>query len=338
MTDFLYRAGTDESPLFQVLNNKVWLITDPRLYYPPDQDQPRRSTRATPVACLWVTSRSSIPDTLITEKHPNLKEIVLVKLKETPKKKDCEGKLKKLLGSITWTQTSVPPSYPRGMTRMNVSVLVHAVLEYLKDHRPTTPQESNFQAELKAASHWYWFKENERMQFVSRHFDDVQLKKIAKLALERWTKKLNEIKRQAKKWLSAKQGDSDDSNSCGSIEDEISDLEENIFSLRMYYGRALEETDDDNLPSTGTPTLQEDDRSPKMTKVSLLSASELQTRVVHWSTEACPHIPPIKSPRNKRKPLAKEDTSHAATSKSVKLTNGSIYQQFKKSHYDKNLI
>ena len=105
---------------------------------------------------------------------------------------------------------------------MNVSVLVHAVLEYLKDHRPTTPQESNFQAELKAASYWYWFKKNERMQFVSGHFDDMQLKRVAKLALERWTKKLNKIKSQAQKLLSAKQRDSNDSISSGSIEDEIS--------------------------------------------------------------------------------------------------------------------
>ena len=135
---------------------------------------------------------------------------------------DWEGKLKKILGSIKWTQTPVPPSYPRGMTRMNVSVLVHAVLEYLEGHSPTTPQESNFQAELKAASHWYWFKENERMQFVSRHFDDMQLRRVAKLALERWTKKLNEIKNGAQTLLSAKQGDSDESDSSGSIEDEIS--------------------------------------------------------------------------------------------------------------------
>ena len=50
----------------------------------------------------------------------------------------------------------------------------------------------------------------------------MQLIKIAKLALERWTKKLNEMKRQAQKWPSAKQGDSDDNDSSGGIEDEIS--------------------------------------------------------------------------------------------------------------------
>ncbi|XP_020632862.1 uncharacterized protein LOC110069676 [Orbicella faveolata] len=250
-------------------SDPLWLITDPRLYYPPDQDQPRRSTRATPVACLWKTSRSSIPDTLVAERHPNLKEIVLIKLQETPREQDCDGKLKEILGSIEWTQTSFPLSCPRGMTRMNVSVLVQAVLEYLKDNPPITPQESNFQAELKAASHWYWFEENERMQFVSRHFDDMQLKKIAKLALERWTEKLNEIESEAQKLLSAKQGDSDDSDSSGGIEDEISDLEDSIFSLRMYYGKALEGADDDNLPSIGTHTSREDDRKPKIREVSI---------------------------------------------------------------------
>jgi len=290
MADFLYRAGTNQSPLFEVLNNAVWLITDPRLYCPPDRDPSRRSTRATPVVCIWKTSISAIPDTLKTERHPNLKEIVLLKLQETPREQDCDGKLKEILGSIEWTQTSFPLSCPRGMTRMNVSVLVQAVLEYLKDNPPITPQESNFQAELKAASHWYWFEENERMQFVSRHFDDMQLKKIAKLALERWTEKLNEIESEAQKLLSAKQGDSDDSDSSGGIEDEISDLEESIFSLRMYYGKALEEADDDNLPSIGTLTLQKDERRPKIAKL----------------------VPPRKSSRNKRKPLEKDGTSRPA--------------------------
>lgn len=102
---------------------------------------------------------------------------------------------------------------------MNVSVLVHAVLEYLKDHRPTTPQESNFQAELKAVSHWYWFKDNEPMNFVSRHFDDRHFKKIAKLALKRWTQKLNEMETQAQKLPFATQKDNDLS---GSIEEQIS--------------------------------------------------------------------------------------------------------------------
>lgn len=90
---------------------------------------------------------------------------------------------------------------------MNFSILVHAVLEYLKDHHPAAPEESNFQAELKAASHWYWFKDNERTQFVSHHFDDIQLKKVAKVALKRWTQKLNELELQAEKLPSATQGD-----------------------------------------------------------------------------------------------------------------------------------
>jgi len=46
----------------------------------------------------------------------------------------------------------------------------------------------------------------------------------------------------------------------------ISDLEEDVFNLSMYYKGTLEETDVDNSPSTGTLTLHEDDRSPKIRK------------------------------------------------------------------------
>lgn len=116
--------------------------------------------------------------------------------KEPVKAEDGAEKLKEKLRSMNWTRSTVPPCN-KGMSQMNVSVLVCAVLEYLKDHQPATPEECNFQAELKAASHWHWFKENERMQFVSGPFDDIRLKKVADLALKRWTHKLNEIESQA---------------------------------------------------------------------------------------------------------------------------------------------
>lgn len=314
MAALLYRAGTHEGPLFEVLNNNgmlrdeksklpakggkrktssqikgslelphVWLITDPRLYYPLDQDASRITTRTTPR--LWKTCISSIPDTLIKETHPNFEEIVLLKLKEPPREEHGEEKLKEILGSIKWKPASVPVPCKQGMSRMNVSVLVHAVLEYLKDHRPTTPQESNFQAELKAVSHWYWFKDNEPMNFVSRHFDDRPFKKIAKLALKRWTQKLNEMETQAQKLPFATQGDNDLS---GSIEEQISDLEESIFSMEMYYGKALEEADDDNLPSFVIRALREDDRYPKIGKRVFPRRSPKKKRKLLEEDAPCP--------------------------------------------------
>lgn len=45
---------------------------------------------------------------------------------------------------------------------MDFGTLVTAVLVYMKNHYPTTPDEFNFQAELKAASHWYWYPGSEK--------------------------------------------------------------------------------------------------------------------------------------------------------------------------------
>ncbi|KAJ7371942.1 hypothetical protein OS493_022040 [Desmophyllum pertusum] len=93
-TQVLYRAGTDESPSFEVVNdNEVWLIRNPALYYPLYQGQPRYSTRANPVARLWKTFISVAPDTLVTERHPSLKEIVIVKLKEPERENDAYKKV-----------------------------------------------------------------------------------------------------------------------------------------------------------------------------------------------------------------------------------------------------
>lgn len=83
---------------------------------------------------------------------------------------------------------------------MNVSILVRAVLKYLHDNCPVTPEEFNFQAELKAASHWYWFNDNEQIQFVSGPFDDIKLiKKAAEITLRSWINELGEIEKQANK-------------------------------------------------------------------------------------------------------------------------------------------
>lgn len=100
---------------------------------------------------------------------------------------------------------------------MNFSVLVRAVLEYLQDNHPTTPEEYNFQAELKAASHWYWPKDDEPIRFVLGRFDDIQLKKVAAGALRSWTHKLNEMESRAET-----QGDTEDSDLSCSIEEQIS--------------------------------------------------------------------------------------------------------------------
>ena len=99
---------------------------------------------------------------------------------------------------MNWTRSTVPRC-ERGMSLMNFSVLARAVLKYLHDNCPVTPEKLNFQAELKAASHWHWFKENEQIQFVSGPFDDMQLKKVAAITLRSWINELGEIEKQENK-------------------------------------------------------------------------------------------------------------------------------------------
>ena len=51
------------------------------------------------------------------------------------------------------------------MSLMDFGTLVTAVLVHMKEHYPNTPDEFNFQAELKAASHWYWHPESEQSPY-----------------------------------------------------------------------------------------------------------------------------------------------------------------------------
>ena len=78
---------------------------------------------------------------------------------------------------------------------MDVSTLVQAVIIYMKDHYPTTPEEFNFQAELKAACHWHW-KDDERPLESGPH-DDCRVKIAAKKTFRKWVKELDKIRAHA---------------------------------------------------------------------------------------------------------------------------------------------
>lgn len=64
--------------------------------------------------------------------------------------------------------------------------LVQAILDYMYYNYPTTAEEFNFQAELKAVSHWRWWKKGEVPQFVSGLHDDKRIMKAARMALQKW--------------------------------------------------------------------------------------------------------------------------------------------------------
>lgn len=71
---------------------------------------------------------------------------------------------------------------------MDVSTLVQAVIIYMKDHYPTTPEEFNFQAELKAACQWHW--EDDERPLESGPHDDCRVKIAAKETFKKWVKEL----------------------------------------------------------------------------------------------------------------------------------------------------
>ena len=95
--------------------------------------------------------------------------------------------------SLRWEKSPVPQCQP-GLSMMDTQVVRQAVLYYLRDNPPTTPEDFNFRAELKAASHWYWPKDDEPLKFVSCPYDDLHVKKVAAIALKSWEEELNKAR------------------------------------------------------------------------------------------------------------------------------------------------
>ena len=97
------------------------------------------------------------------------------------------------------------------MSLMDFSTLVRAVLVYMKDHYPTTPDEYNFQAELKAACHWYWHPSGRKdrcqeegdcssiklPKLRSGPHRDIRVKIAALVTSRKWISVLEEIKMES---------------------------------------------------------------------------------------------------------------------------------------------
>ena len=74
-------------------------------------------------------------------------------------------------------------------------MLVHAINVYLNDNYPESPQNFNFQAELKAASHWHWLDDGEWCVELGPH-DDRRVKFAAKQTFDKWAEELNKEREQ----------------------------------------------------------------------------------------------------------------------------------------------
>ena len=90
-------------------------------------------------------------------------------------------------------------------------MLVYAINVYLDENDPETPEDFNFQAELKAASHWDWLDDEHRCLEIVPH-DDRRVKLAAKQTFDKWVEELNKEREQRSK----KSKD----DSCSSDEDE----------------------------------------------------------------------------------------------------------------------
>lgn len=72
------------------------------------------------------------------------------------------------------------------MSLLDCNSLVQAIVEYMKDNYPITPEEFNFQAELKVVSHWHWFEGKESPRRKPGPRDDFRIKRAVKKTLQKW--------------------------------------------------------------------------------------------------------------------------------------------------------
>lgn len=237
----VYRAGSKKGPIFDddVNRDEVWLVTNRKLYYPlhPDYYQERRQTTGTkPDVFLWQTEITN-SDNLVVEDHPKFRGVCVIQLNEAAKSstRSRGQETRKIiidqLSSLPWVK-SEPFRCQGGMSLISFSMLVHAINVYLNDNYPESPQNFNFQAELKAASHWHWLDDGEWCLELGPH-DDRRVKFAAKQTFDKWAEELNKEREQP----SQKPGV--DSRSSGRDE-RVSDLEEGIFSLMTYYDFEME--------------------------------------------------------------------------------------------------
>ena len=127
---------------------------------------------------------------------------------------------------------------------MDFSTLLRAVLVYMKDHYPTTPDEYNFQAELKAASHWYWYpKSNENPgheeeactsikppELVSGPHKDNRVKIAALETCRKWIRVLEGLKKESSPNKRSKRVKEDEDSSPDEDENE-----ERIYGMYLLY-------------------------------------------------------------------------------------------------------
>ena len=80
------------------------------------------------------------------------------------------------------------------MTLIDFNPLLQAIVEYMKDNYPATPEEFNFQAELKVVSHWHWREDKEVPRRKPGPREDFRIKKAVKETIQKWRRDLRDLK------------------------------------------------------------------------------------------------------------------------------------------------
>ena len=72
---------------------------------------------------------------------------------------------------------------------LDAKVLRQLVRVYLTSNPPKTAEDFNYQAELKAVSHWRWLKDGAEAELVPGPHHDQRLKEAADFVLKKWKKR-----------------------------------------------------------------------------------------------------------------------------------------------------
>ena len=110
--------------------------------------------------------------------------------------------------SLEWVETS-PFECQGGVSLISFSMLVYAINVYLNDNDPETPEDFNFQAELKAASHWDWLDDETRCLELGP-YDDRRVKLAAKQTFDKWVEELDKERERSFKKSKKESGFSDE--------------------------------------------------------------------------------------------------------------------------------
>lgn len=231
----VFRAGTADGPSFtsswtEDTNTEVWLVTNPALYYPLHQ---REKSKQETEVFLWKANISAN-----SEGHSKFRGIYVMKSGEQLKK------------NVTWNITKLEKC-KGGMSLMDFGTLVRAVLVYMKNHYPTTPDEFNFQAELKAASHWYWHPGSEQSLYnkdghlssETKHPEpvlgphkDLRVKIAALDTCKKWVRDLQELKELSLHLHNLRIEEDEEYSTDEDRKNELfDDLEESVFELKTYF-------------------------------------------------------------------------------------------------------